>query len=143
MTPRPTPVVMLDHLHAPRVSVREQAAWLVDRLRRVRVSTFRALTADCPDTLTVVARFLGLLELYRDSAVAFDQIDPLGELHVRWTGTDSGDLVVSDEFDESADAGDSGESPADVVGADDPDSIDLTEPTDPTDEATTAGESPA
>ncbi len=85
MTPRPTPVIMLDHLHAPRVSVREQATWLVDRLRRVRVTTFRALTADCTDTLTVVARFLALLELYRDDAVAFDQMDPLGELHVRWT----------------------------------------------------------
>ena len=47
----------------------------------------------------MVARFLGLLELYRDNAVAFDQIDPLGELHVRWIGTDSGDLDVSDEFD--------------------------------------------
>jgi segregation and condensation protein A len=99
MTPRPTPVVLVDHLHAPRVSVREQAGWLVERLRRVRVSTFRGLTADCTDTLTVVARFLGLLELYRDGVVAFDQIDPLGELHVRWTGTDAGDPELSDEFD--------------------------------------------
>ncbi len=99
LTPRPTPVVMLDHLHAPRVSVREQAEWLIDQLRRIRVATFRGLTADCTDTLTVVARFLGLLELYRDNAVAFEQIDPLGELHVRWTGTEDGELELSDEFD--------------------------------------------
>ncbi len=118
LTPRPTPVVMLDHLHAPRVSVREQAAWLIDRLRRSRVTTFRSLTADCTDTLTVVARFLALLELYRDDAVAFDQIDPLGELHVRWTGSDDGDLEVSDEFDAPSDADPSDTDPSDTDPSD-------------------------
>jgi segregation and condensation protein A len=102
MVPRLAPVLAIDHLHTNRVSVREQAALLVDRLRRVRTTTFRALTADCPDTLHVVARFLALLELFRESAVAFDQVDALGELHVRWTGTDEGELTVDDEFDESA-----------------------------------------
>ncbi len=102
MTPRPVPVLTIDHLHTNRVSVREQATLLVDRLRRVRTTTFRALTADCPDTLHVVARFLALLELFRESAVAFDQVDALGELHVRWTGTDEGELTVDDEFEESA-----------------------------------------
>ena len=100
LTPRPRPMVLLDHLHAPRVSVREQAAWLVSQLRLVRVATFRALTADCDDTLTVVGRFLALLELYRDGAVTFEQLDALGELHVRWTGSDEGDFEVFDEFDE-------------------------------------------
>ncbi len=99
MTPRLTPVVMVDHLHEARVSVREQATMLIERLRRVRVATFRSLTADCSDTLTVVARFLALLELYRDGAVAFDQIDTLGELHVRWTGPDEGVVEFEDEFD--------------------------------------------
>ena len=65
--------------------------------------TFRALTADCEGTLVVVARFLALLELYREGAVAFDQVDPLGELHVRWTGTDEGEVEVADEFDDDAD----------------------------------------
>jgi segregation and condensation protein A len=102
MMPRPVPVLAIDHLHTNRVSVREQAALLVERLRRIRSTTFRALTADCPDTLHVVARFLALLELFRESAVAFDQVDALGELHVRWTGTDEGELTVDDEFDESA-----------------------------------------
>ena len=68
----------------------------------MRATTFRALVADCPDTLHVVARFLALLELYRESAVAFDQVDALGELHVRWTGSDEGELTLDDEFDEPA-----------------------------------------
>jgi segregation and condensation protein A len=87
------------HLHTPRVSVREQAEVLVERLRRMQAATFRTLTADCDSPLTVVARFLALLELYRESAVAFEQVEPLGELHVRWTGTAEGALRVTDEFD--------------------------------------------
>jgi segregation and condensation protein A len=51
-------------------------------------ASFRALTADCSGTLEVVARFLGLLELYRDDLVSFEQMEALGDLHVRWTGGD-------------------------------------------------------
>jgi segregation and condensation protein A len=92
--------VSISHIHAPRVSVREQAAVLVDRLRRHPTTTFRALVADCDTTLLVVARFLALLELYRDGSVAFDQVSPLGELHVRWTGAEEGDAVaVVEEYD--------------------------------------------
>src|SRR3954466_11525565 len=100
LAPRPEPTVGLGHLHAPPVSVREQAGRLVGRLRRQRSTTFRALTSDADDTLVVVARFLALLELFRDGSVAFDQVTPLGELTVRWTGSDSGVVDVSDEFDE-------------------------------------------
>jgi len=100
LTPKPVPTVSMDHVHSVLVSVREQAALLVERLRKVRTTTFRALTADCPDTLHVVARFLALLELFRESAVSFDQVSALGELHVRWTGSDDGELTVDDEFDE-------------------------------------------
>ncbi len=92
--------VSLAHLHAPRVTVREQALVIVDRLRRQRSTTFRALVADSPDTVTTVCRFLALLELFREAAVAFDQVTPLGELTIRWTGSDEGDIDVSDEFDE-------------------------------------------
>jgi segregation and condensation protein A len=99
LAPRPIPTVSMDHLHAARVSVREQAAILVAALRRARSSTFRALTADCDGTVYVVARFLALLELYREGAVMFDQVSPLGELHIRWTGADEGDIGVTDEFD--------------------------------------------
>jgi segregation and condensation protein A len=100
MAPRPVPMVSMEHLHAPAVSVKEQAGILVVALRRSRTSTFRQLTADCEGTLVVVARFLALLELYREGAVVFDQVDPLGELHIRWTGSDEGEVEVEDEFDE-------------------------------------------
>jgi segregation and condensation protein A len=89
MAPRPVPVVDIAHLHAPVVSVREQAAILAERLRAAGSATFRALVADCPDTMTVVGRFLAVLELYREGAVAFDQVAPLGELHVRWVAGES------------------------------------------------------
>jgi segregation and condensation protein A len=92
--------VSLAHLHAPKVTVREQAVVIVDRLRRQRSTTFRALVADSPDTVTTVCRFLALLELFREAVVTFDQVTPLGELTIRWTGSDEGDIDVSDEFDE-------------------------------------------
>ena len=99
LAPKPVPEVSMAHLHAAKVSVREQAAILVAALRRAGSSTFRALTADCEGTVYVVARFLALLELYREGAVMFDQVSPLGELHIRWTGADDGDIGVTDEFD--------------------------------------------
>ena len=80
LEPKPVLEVSLQHIHAARVSVREQAALVVDRLRRSGTMTFRALCGDSPDTLTTVARFLSLLELFREGAVAFDQVTPLGEL---------------------------------------------------------------
>ena len=88
MKPRPVLEVSLGHIHAAKVSVREQAEIVVDRLRRSGTMTFRALCGDSPDTLTTVARFLSLLELFREGAVAFDQMSPLGELTVRWSGAD-------------------------------------------------------
>lgn len=115
--------VSLAHLHAPAVTVREQAAVIVDRLRRQRSTTFRALIADSPDTVTTVCRFLALLELFREAAVTFDQVTPLGELTIRWTGTDEGDIAVGDEFDEEDKPADpDGEAP--IV----PDDIDFLEP---------------
>ena len=92
--------VSLAHLHAPAVTVREQAVVIVDRLRRQRSTTFRALVPDSPDTVTTVCRFLALLELFREAAVTFDQVTPLGELTIRWTGSDEGEIDVCDEFDE-------------------------------------------
>ncbi len=100
MAPKPVPTVTLDHLHAPVVSVREQAAVLVDRLRRTRTATFRSLIGDAGATVVVVARFLAILELFREGVVAFEQATPLGELTVAWTGTDEGDVMVRDSFEE-------------------------------------------
>ncbi|MGV8876970.1 MAG: segregation and condensation protein A [Rhodoglobus sp.] len=83
--PREIPRVGLDHLHAPLVSIREQAAFVVALLRAGEVMTFRQLIADAHLTGVIIARFLAILELYRDAHVAFEQIEPLGELTVRWT----------------------------------------------------------
>ncbi len=102
LTPKPEATMGLAHLHAPQVSVREQAALLVERLRRTTTTTFRALVHDSPDTLTTVARFLALLELFREGAVAFDQVTPLGELSIRWTGHEDGEIEVGDEYDDHA-----------------------------------------
>ncbi|WP_328840011.1 segregation and condensation protein A [Streptomyces europaeiscabiei] len=100
MQPKPKPQVYVDHIHAPLVSVQEQAGIVVARLRELGEASFRVLVADTDDTLTVVARFLALLELYREKAVALDQETALGELVVRWTGGDGGaEPVVTDEFD--------------------------------------------
>ncbi|MFC5730966.1 MULTISPECIES: segregation and condensation protein A [Nocardioides] len=101
MQPKPELELSLHHIHAPTVSVREQAGIVMDRLRRSGTMTFRALCGDSPDTLTTVARFLSLLELFREGAVAFDQMTPLGELSVRWTGEEGVDVdeLITDEFD--------------------------------------------
>ncbi len=101
LEPKPVLELSLQHIHAARVSVREQAALVVDRLRRSGTMTFRALCGDSPDRLTTVARFLSLLELFREGAVGFDQVTPLGELTVRWTGDDDADVdeLITDEFE--------------------------------------------
>ncbi len=86
LAPKVPETVSLTHLHAPSVSVSEQLLLVRNALLRSGGATFRSLTADCGHTLEVVARFLALLELYRQQRVVFEQLTPLGELHVRWTG---------------------------------------------------------
>ena len=99
LTPRAEPVIPVDHVHGGTVSVREQTALLVERLRRTGGGSFRSLTADCDGTLEVVARFLGLLELYRDQLVAFDQAEALSELRVRWIGADRDPVAGGEGWD--------------------------------------------
>jgi segregation and condensation protein A len=102
LEPKPEPELSLQHIHAPTVSVREQAEVVAERLRRAGTMTFRALCGDARDTLTTVARFLALLELFREHVVAFDQVSALGELTIRWTGGDDPESVADlriDEFD--------------------------------------------
>ncbi|MDO5737468.1 MAG: segregation/condensation protein A [Propionibacteriaceae bacterium] len=96
MTPRPVPHVELAHLHGGRVSVVEQSAQVAAMLQNSGSASFRLLVSGC-DRLTVVVRFLALLELFRARQVAFEQAGPLTELHVRWVG---GDDVVLPEVDE-------------------------------------------
>ncbi|MFZ4265035.1 segregation and condensation protein A [Streptomyces arboris] len=106
MQPKPKPQVYVDHIHAPLVSVREQAGIVVERLREAGAAvSFRTLTEDAPDTLTVVARFLALLELYREKAVTLDQDEALGDLMVAWCGGADAEPVVTDEFDQELNDG--------------------------------------
>jgi segregation and condensation protein A len=86
LAPRIPPVVSTAHLHTPRTTVREQAAIMVARLREAGRASFRELSADCEDTYEIVARFLALLDLYRDTQVNFEQTSPLDELFISWIG---------------------------------------------------------
>ena len=99
LTPKSAPAFSIDHLHRPLVSVAEQAAKVVEQLRRSGRVTFRALIADAGSTLVIIARFLSLLELYREGVVRFEQVVSLGELQITWVGSAEGEIRVSDEFD--------------------------------------------
>lgn len=99
LTPKTTPTFNIEHIHRPLVSVAEQALKVVEHLRRASRVTFRALIADADSTLVVVARFLALLELYKEGVVRFEQVISLGELQISWVGTAQGEVKVSDEFD--------------------------------------------
>jgi segregation and condensation protein A len=97
---KPAPVIPIDHVHMPRISVREHSAILATLLRAHPHATFRQLVADCTTTLEIVARFLGVLELYRDGSVAFDQAAALTELRVRWTGPARGAVATAADEEE-------------------------------------------
>jgi segregation and condensation protein A len=99
LAPKLPPVVGIEHIHRPLVSVAEEAAKMVEELRKSGRVTFRHLIAGVSDTLVVVARFLGILELYREGVVRFEQVVALGELQITWTGSAEGIVEVSDEFD--------------------------------------------
>lgn len=99
LTPKTAPTLSVDHLHLPLVSVAAEALVVVSALRRHTTMTFRGLVSDAANTLVVVARFLALLELYKEGSVRFEQIMALGELQITWTGATEGVVTVSDEFD--------------------------------------------
>jgi segregation and condensation protein A len=91
LAPRRPPTVSTDHIHAPFISVREQARRLADKLRRVHRASFRGLTADCTATQEVVACFLALLELFREDRIALEQVTPLGDIYVTWNAARADD----------------------------------------------------
>jgi len=103
LAPKPVPTVATGHLHVPRVSVAEQGAIIAGRIRRAGHATFRQLIVDAESRLVVVARFLALLELYRNAEITFDQVSPLGDLHIRWTGGPEAGAEAFDEFEGVAD----------------------------------------
>lgn len=92
------PSISLSHLHAPAVSVREQAGVIVERLRRVGATTFRSLISGV-EVSVVVARFLAVLELFRESQITLEQESPLADLYIRWVGSEQGEIELTDEFD--------------------------------------------
>ena len=100
LAPRPVPVVATGHIHTPRTSVREQVGIIAGRLRTLGRATFRQLTSDCAGTYEVVARFLALLDLYRDGNVSFEQLVPLGDLYVTWAGRETGPPIRAGEEDD-------------------------------------------
>jgi segregation and condensation protein A len=99
LTPKVAPLVSVEHLHLPLVSVAEESRLVVEALRRGKSMSFRNLVSDAQNTLVIVARFLALLDLYRQGVLRFDQVVALGELQISWTGSESGEVEVSDEFD--------------------------------------------
>jgi segregation and condensation protein A len=100
LTPKTAPTFTIDHLHRPLVSVADEAVLVVEHLRKSGRATFRALIDGAQSTLVIIARFLALLELYREGVVRFEQVVSLGELQITWVGTASGEVAVSDEFDQ-------------------------------------------
>jgi segregation and condensation protein A len=99
LTPKVTPVVAIQHLHMALVSVAEESKMVVEALRHSKSLSFRNLIADADSTLVVVARFLALLDLYRQGVLRFDQVIAMGELQISWTGSLEGEVEITDEFD--------------------------------------------
>jgi len=99
LTPKTSPVVSVEHLHLALVSVAEESRLVVEALRRSKSMSFRNLVSDAENTMVIVARFLALLDLYRQGVLRFDQVIALGELQISWTGSESGEVEVTDEFD--------------------------------------------
>jgi segregation and condensation protein A len=99
LTPKAPPVVAIEHLHMALVSVSEQSKLVVEALRHSKTMSFRSLCHDADSTMVVVARFLALLDLYRQGNLRFNQVIALGELQISWTGSEEGDVEITDEFD--------------------------------------------
>jgi segregation and condensation protein A len=99
LTPKVSPVVSVEHLHFPLVRVAEESRLVVEALRRSKSLSFRNLVFDAENTSVVVARFLALLDLYRQGVLRFDQVIAMGELQISWTGSASGEVEITDEFD--------------------------------------------
>ena len=99
LTPKVAPVVNVEHLHLALVSVAQESRVVVEALRRSKSMSFRNLVSDADNTMVIVARFLALLDLYRQGVLRFDQVMALGELQISWTGSEFGEVEVTDEFD--------------------------------------------
>lgn len=106
LSPRDELTFSTAHLHLPLVSVAEEGQRLIAKMKRVKIMTFRAIAADAPSHLVVIARFLALLELFREGVIRFQQVVALGDLTVEWIGDESSMVTISDEFDRPIEASD-------------------------------------
>jgi segregation and condensation protein A len=101
LAPKPLPKVETEHIHQPVINLKEHARIIAARLAQLGRASFRQLTANAAGGYEIVATFLVLLDLYREDVVSFDQIAPLGDLFVTWTGNRDTDSV--NELTESDD----------------------------------------
>jgi len=92
------PRVAVTHLHAPRVSIAQEAPKVVAALKEAGTLTFAELTAHESDPLVTIIRFLVVLELLRDSVVSFSQPEALGELTLTWCGPSHYAARTDDEY---------------------------------------------
>ena len=99
--PKAPPVVSVDHIHKPLVNVAEQSKFVIAALRLAKHLSFRALVHDAEEPMVVVARFLALLDLYRTGSLRFEQLEAFTDLQISWVGSESGEIAISQEFDQS------------------------------------------
>ena len=99
--PKAPPVVSVDHIHRPLVNVAEQSKFVVAALRLAKHLSFRALVQDAEEPMVVVARFLALLDLYRTGSLRFEQLEAFTDLQISWIGSESGEIAISEEFDQT------------------------------------------
>lgn len=99
LTPREELNFSTAHLHLPLVSVAEEGLKLIPRLKSSQIMTFRTIASDAGSQLVVIARFLALLELFREGVIRFQQVVALGDLTIEWVGEDASVVSISDEFD--------------------------------------------
>ena len=99
--PKAPPVVSVDHIHKPLVNVAEQSKFVIAALRLAKHLSFRALVHDAEEPMVVVARFLALLDLYRTGSLRFEQLEAFTDLQISWVGPESGEIAISQEFDQS------------------------------------------
>ena len=99
--PKAPPVVSVEHIHKPLVNVAEQSKFVIAALRLAKHLSFRALVQDAEEPMVVVARFLALLDLYRTGSLRFEQLEAFTDLQISWVGSESGEIAISQEFDQS------------------------------------------
>jgi segregation and condensation protein A len=111
LSPREELNFSTSHLHLPLVSVAEEGQKMIPRIKASQIVTFRTIAADAPSHLVVIARFLALLELFREGVIRFQQLIALGDLTIEWIGDERATVYISDEFDRAVE-------PADGPGSD-------------------------